>query len=86
MPPAEPRRVWPDVRRALPPRNGAAELARNTSADAATEIATAQVVEHALRHVAWLAQDDEAVQAALSPAWLAVLANYVPEPFRHLGR
>jgi hypothetical protein len=65
---------------------GRAELARNTAADAATGIATAQVVEHALRHVAWLAQDDDAVQAALSPAWLAVLANYVPEPFRHLGR
>jgi hypothetical protein len=43
------------------------------------------VVEHALRHVAWLAQDDDAVKAALSPSWLAALAGYVPEPFRHLG-
>jgi hypothetical protein len=64
---------------------GRAELARNTATEGATAIATSQVVEHALRHVAWLAQDDAAVQAALSPAWLAVLAGYVPEPFRHLG-
>src|SRR5882672_11414791 len=45
---------------------GRAELARNAAADAATGIAIAQVVEHALRHAAWLAQDDEAVRAALS--------------------
>jgi hypothetical protein len=64
---------------------GRADLARNTATDAATGIATSQVVEHALRHVAWLAQDDAAVKSALSPAWLAVLAGYMPEPFRHLG-
>jgi hypothetical protein len=65
---------------------GRTELARNSAADAATSIAASQVVEHALRHVAWLAQDDQAVRAALSPAWLMALAGYVPEPFRHLGR
>jgi hypothetical protein len=64
---------------------GRTELARNTATEAASGIGTSQVVEHALRHVAWLAQDDEAVKAALSPAWLEVLAAYVPEPFRHLG-
>ncbi len=64
---------------------GRTDLARNTATEAATGIATSQVIEHALRHVAWLAQDDEAVKSALSPAWLAVLAGYVPEPFRHLG-
>ena len=64
---------------------GRAELARNSTTEAATGIATSQVVEHALRHMAWLAQDDVAVQAALSPAWLAALEGYVPEPFRHLG-
>lgn len=63
---------------------GRSELARNTPTDAARGIGTSQVVEHALRHIAWLAQDDEAVKGALSPAWLAVLADYVPEPFRHL--
>ncbi|HMJ39764.1 MAG TPA: hypothetical protein VK606_09430 [Verrucomicrobiae bacterium] len=64
---------------------GRTELARNSATEGATGIASAQVVEHALRHVAWLAQDDVAVKAALSPTWLAVLAGYVPEPFRHLG-
>lgn len=62
-----------------------AELARNSATEAASGIATSQVVEHALRHVAWLAQEDETVKVALSPAWLAVLSGYVPEPFRHLG-
>ena len=64
---------------------GRTELARNTATEGARGVATSQVVEHALRHVAWLAQDDQAVRAALSPAWLAALAGYVPEPFRHLG-
>jgi len=62
-----------------------AELARNSATEAAKSISGNQVVEHALRHMAWLAQDDEAVKAALSPAWRAVLAGYVPEPFRHIG-
>ena len=64
---------------------GRAELARNSATDAATGIGASQVVEHGLRHVAWLVQDDDAVKAALSPAWLHVLAGYLPEPFRHLG-
>ena len=62
-----------------------ADLARNSATEAARKISANQVVEHALRHMAWLAQDDEAVKAALSPAWLAALAGYVPEPFRHIG-
>ena len=62
-----------------------ADLARNSATEAAKRISTNQVVEHALRHMAWLAQDDAAVKAALSPAWIAALAAYVPEPFRHLG-
>lgn len=61
-----------------------AELARNSATQAATGIGVAQVIEHALRHMAWLALDDEAVKAELSPAWRAALAGYVPEPFRHL--
>jgi hypothetical protein len=42
-------------------------------------------VEHGLRHLAWLVHDDPVVAAELSPAWAAVLAGYVPEPFRTLG-
>ena len=64
---------------------GRTQLARNSATEAATGVATSQVVEHALRHVAWLAQDDEAVRAALPAAWMTELAGYVPEPFRHLG-
>lgn len=62
-----------------------ADLARNTATEAAKSISANQVVEHALRHMAWLAHDDAAVKAALSPTWLRVLAGYVPEPFRHIG-
>ena len=62
-----------------------AELARNSATKAAKGIGSNQVVEHALRHMAWLAQDDPAVRTALSPGWVAALAGYVPEPFRHLS-
>lgn len=62
-----------------------AELARNSATEAAKGVSTNQVVEHALRHMAWLAQDDAAVKATLSPQWQAALAGYVPEPFRHIG-
>jgi len=61
-----------------------ADLARNSATEAAKGISSNQVVEHALRHMAWLAQDDAAVRATLSPAWVAALSGYVPEPFRHL--
>jgi len=43
------------------------------------------VVEHGLRHMAWLAKDDPVVAAELPPDWHRVLAGYVPEPFRNLG-
>src|SRR5262245_51605982 len=61
------------------------ELARSEATAAPRDIATDQVVEHALRHLAWLAEDDPVVRDELSPAWRAALATYVPEPFRNLG-
>ena len=64
---------------------GRAELARSEATVAPLDIATDQVVEHALRHLAWLAVDDPVVRGELSPAWRAALARYVPEPFRNLG-
>jgi hypothetical protein len=61
-----------------------AELARSEAASAPTTVADAQVLEHGLRHLAWLAEDDEVVAGRLSPAWRKALADYVPEPFRSL--
>jgi hypothetical protein len=62
-----------------------AALARSEATAAPRDIATDQVVEHALRHLAWLAEDDPVVRAELSAGWRAALAEYVPEPFRNLG-
>ena len=64
---------------------GRSELARGEATAAPREIATAQVVEHGLRHMAWLAQDDPVVAAELPSGWRELLADYVPEPFRNLG-
>ena len=61
------------------------ELARGEATAAPREIATAQVVEHGLRHMAWLAKDDPVVAAELPAGWRDLLAAYVPEPFRNLG-
>jgi hypothetical protein len=64
---------------------GRAELARSEATAAPRAIETDQVVEHGLRHLAWLAVDDPVVREELSPAWRTALAGYVPEPFRNLG-
>jgi hypothetical protein len=61
------------------------DLARSEATAAPRRIAHQQVVEHALRHMAWLANDDPVVAGELSPAWRRALAAYVPEPFRALG-
>jgi len=61
-----------------------AELARGAATAAPAEIAAGPVIEHGLRHLAWLAKDDPAVEGALPAGWLGVLDGYVPEPFRHL--
>jgi hypothetical protein len=64
---------------------GRAELARGGATEAAVSVAHQQVLEHGLRHLAWLVQDDEVVRSVLSEEWKAVLAGYAPEPFRHLA-
>lgn len=61
------------------------ELARSEATVAPAEIAYQQVLEHGLRHLAWLAVDDVVVREELSGPWGPVLAGYVPEPFRALG-
>jgi len=60
------------------------ELARGEATTAPREILAGSVIEHGLRHLAWLARDDAAVADALPPGWLEILTDYVPEPFRHL--
>jgi len=62
-----------------------AELARSGATAAPPTIAAVQVIEHGLRHLAWLAQDDATVKALLSDSWRRALAGYMPEPFQHLG-
>lgn len=61
------------------------DLARGGATSAPSEIETAQVVEHGLRHLSWLVQDDPVVAAALPGAWREQLDRYPPEPFRHLS-
>ena len=48
-------------------------------------VAHVQVMEHALRHLAWLALDDPAISAELPERWRSVLAAYMPEPFQNLA-
>ncbi len=62
-----------------------ADLARSGATAAPREIADIQVVEHGLRHLAWLVSEDPVVAAELAAPWPAILADYIPEPFRALG-
>jgi hypothetical protein len=64
---------------------GRTELARSAATAAPSSISEHQVLEHGLRHLAWLVQDDPVVAGELSEAWRKVLQTYVPEPFRALG-
>jgi hypothetical protein len=61
------------------------ELARSEATSAAKTIAAAQVLEHGLRHLAWLAREDPVVIGVLSHDWKNVLADYRPEPFRNIS-
>jgi hypothetical protein len=61
-----------------------ATLARGTATAAADGIAWEQVVEHALRHLSWLVEDDAVVADAVGPGWRHALVDYTPEPFRPL--
>ena len=64
---------------------GRSELARSEATAAPSSIGYEQVIEHGLRHMAWLAQDDPAVGSELPAGWRSILTSYVPEPFRALG-
>ena len=43
-----------------------------------------QVLEHGLRHLAWLAGEDPIVIGVLNEDWKKALAGYRPEPFRNI--
>jgi hypothetical protein len=64
---------------------GRAELARTGATSAPAAVASGQVLEHGLRHLAWLAKEDPTVGSTLTHEWHRVLEGYVPEPFRHLA-
>ncbi len=57
------------------------ELARGRATGPPSEVHVSQVVEHGLRHLAWLVIEDGAIHAAM-PGWTEALAAYAPEPFR----
>jgi hypothetical protein len=61
-----------------------ADLARGSATAPPPVIGVSQVLEHALRHLAWLLKDDPEIAATLGD-WSGVLADYTPEPFRALG-
>jgi hypothetical protein len=58
-----------------------AELARGGATGPPEAIGVAAVIEHGLRHLAWLVHDDPAIAEALSD-WTGVLSSYQAEPFR----
>ncbi len=61
-----------------------ADLVRGGATSAAQGIGVAPVIEHGLRHLAWLVKDDPVVAATLPVEWHELLRDYVPEPFRVL--
>jgi hypothetical protein len=60
------------------------ELARGKATSPPGRVPAEAVIEHGLRHMAWLAQDDRAIAEALPTGWLRTLQGYIPEPFRQL--
>jgi hypothetical protein len=60
------------------------ELARGKATSPPGRVPAATVIEHGLRHLAWLSQDDPAIAEALPTGWLSTLQGYIPEPFRQL--
>jgi hypothetical protein len=62
-----------------------AELARGRATGPPPQVHLSQVVEHGLRHLAWLVGEDETIHAALAE-WSEALSAYEPEPFRAFSR
>jgi hypothetical protein len=62
-----------------------AELARGRATGPPEQVHLSQVVEHGLRHLAWLVREDDTIHQALA-RWSRALSEYAPEPFRAFGR
>jgi hypothetical protein len=60
------------------------DLARGAATAPPDSITVNAVLEHAVRHLAWLHREDPAIAAELS-GWAVVLDAYAPEPFRALS-
>jgi hypothetical protein len=60
------------------------DLARGAATAPPDSITVNAVLEHAVRHLAWLNREDPAIAAELAE-WSGVLGSYVPEPFRALS-
>ena len=61
-----------------------AEIARGEALSPPEAIGVTHILEHALRHLAWLVHTDRAIAGALA-SWGDVLDAYQPEPFQALG-
>lgn len=57
------------------------DLARGTATSPPRLIEVQDVVEHALRHIAWLSVEDLAIRTALDARWRESLRSYEPAPF-----
>jgi hypothetical protein len=79
---ADPATLPKDSLVRLPVRR--AELARGGAITAPKSIGVDAVLEHALRHLSWLVQDDPAIMETLA-SWKDALASFQPEPFRALA-
>ena len=60
------------------------DLARGAATAPPDSISVNAVLEHAVRHLAWLNREDPAIGSELAH-WSGVLDEYAPEPFRALG-
>lgn len=63
---------------------GRVALARSSATEAPADIGWLQVLEHGLRHLAWLAKEDDVVRQTLTDGWKSSLESYVPAPFQQL--
>ena len=60
------------------------DLARGAATAPPDSITVNAVLEHAVRHLAWLNREDPAIAAELGE-WSGTLDKYAPEPFRALS-